>query len=390
MSKGVAFGADSGTVAIALATGECAMPIPESVKVTFKGQMKDHIDFRDVVHSTQAQMLNKFGENVFQGRVIEVQIGTLLADQAFTFTDWTAEMKAKASICISTDDTLVQSLELSKARIQIMINKGMDNATNMLQGLIDLADKRITGIQSGEEPALAPDDTAKYFAEMVVDLDLIDEPMIADPDVNNEDASKRYTHDVIRQASFYDGRKVDLGFVGSCMVHKGDMQIIAAMLRNLEKKGPITFKSPLVVAPPTYNIVDELKAEGDWDVLAKYAGFTFDDTNPKEAARTKYENIMYLERPGCNLCMGNQEKAEAGDTVLATSTRLFQGRVVEDSTEKKGESLLGSTPMVVLASILGRFPTLAEYKEAVDGINLTSFAPPSEDLARPAIPLKAI
>jgi aconitate hydratase 2/2-methylisocitrate dehydratase len=390
MSKGVAFGADSGTVAIALATGECAMPIPESVKVTFKGQMKDHIDFRDVVHSTQAQMLNKFGENVFQGRVIEVQIGTLLADQAFTFTDWTAEMKAKASICISTDDTLVQSLELSKARIQIMINKGMDNATNMLQGLIDLADKRITGIQSGEEPALAPDDTAKYFAEMVVDLDLIDEPMIADPDVNNEDASKRYTHDVIRQASFYDGRKVDLGFVGSCMVHKGDMQIIAAMLRNLEKNGPITFNSPLVVAPPTYNIVDELKAEGDWDVLAKYAGFTFDDTNPKEAARTKYENIMYLERPGCNLCMGNQEKAEAGDTVLATSTRLFQGRVVEDSTDKKGESLLGSTPMVVLASILGRFPTIAEYKEAVVGINLTSFAPPSEDLARPAIPLKAV
>ena len=36
--------------------------------------------------------------------------------------------------------------------------------------------------------------------------------------------------------------------------------------------------------------------------------------------------MMYLERPGCNLCMGNQEKAEKGDTVMATSTRLFQGR----------------------------------------------------------------
>ena len=391
MSKGVAFGADSGTVAIALATGECAMPIPESVKVTFKGHMKDHIDFRDVVHSTQAQMLKKFGENVFQGRVIEVQIGTLLADQAFTFTDWTAEMKAKASICISTDETLIQSLELAKSRIQIMINKGMENEAGMLQGLIDLADKRIAGIKSGEEPALAPDDTAKYYAEIVVDLDQIDEPMIADPDVNNEDVSKRYTHDVIRPASYYNDRKVDLGFVGSCMVHKGDMQIIAAMFRNMEKQGKeISFKAPLVIAPPTYNIVDELKAEGDWELLEKYSGFEFSDANPKEAARTKYENIMYLERPGCNLCMGNQEKAEAGDTVLATSTRLFQGRVVEDSAEKKGESLLGSTPMVVLSCILGRFPTLEEYKEAVDGINLTSFAPPSKDLARPAIPLKAV
>ena len=36
MSKGVAFGADSGTVALALATGQATMPIPETVKVTFK------------------------------------------------------------------------------------------------------------------------------------------------------------------------------------------------------------------------------------------------------------------------------------------------------------------------------------------------------------------
>ena len=124
MSKGVAFGADSGTVALALATGEASMPIPESVKVTFIGEMKGYMDFRDVVHATQAQMLHKFGgENVFQGRIIEVHLGTLPADQAFTFTDWTAEMKAKASICISEDDTLIESLEIAKGRIQIMIDK---------------------------------------------------------------------------------------------------------------------------------------------------------------------------------------------------------------------------------------------------------------------------
>ena len=52
--------------------------------------------------------------------------------------------------------------------------------------------------------------------------------------------------------------------------------------------------------------------------------------------------------------MGNQEKAEKGDTVVATSTRLFKGRVVEDSIDKKGESLLASTPVVVLSAILGR------------------------------------
>lgn len=382
MSKGVAFGADSGTVALALATGEATMPIPESVKVTFKGDLKDFMDFRDVVHATQAQMLKKFGDNVFQGRVIEVHIGTLPADQAFTFTDWTAEMKAKASICISENDTLIESLEIAKSRIQIMIDKGMDNDGQVLQGLVDKANQRIAEIRSGEKPALTPDANAKYYAEFVVDLDEIVEPMIADPDVNNDDVSKRYTHDTIRAVSYYGGtKKVDLGFVGSCMVHKGDLKILSQMLRNLEKQhGKVEFQAPLVVAAPTYNIIDELKEEGDWEMLEKYSGFVFDDDAPKNAARVEYENMMYLERPGCNLCMGNQEKAEKGDTVLATSTRLFQGRVVEDSDRKKGESLLASTPVVVLSAILGRIPSMEEYQAAVEGINLTRFAPPVEAL----------
>ena len=382
MSKGVAFGADSGTVALALATGEASMPIPESVKVTFKGDLKDHMDFRDVVHATQIQMLKQFGENVFQGRIIEVHIGTLPADQAFTFTDWTAEMKAKAAICITEDETLIGSLEVAKGRIQIMIDKGMDNESQVLQGLVDQANQRITDIRSGAKPALMPDANAKYSAQFVVDLDQINEPMIADPDVNNEDVSKRYTHDIIRELSYYQGEKVvDLGFVGSCMVHKGDLKIVSQMLKNLEaQEGKVEFQAPLVVAAPTYNIIDELKAEGDWDLLQKYSDFEFDDDAPKGAARTEYKNMMYLERPGCNLCMGNQEKAARGDTVMATSTRLFKGRVVEDSDRKKGESLLASTPVVVLSAVLGRVPTMDEYKSAVAGINLTKFAPAQRDL----------
>jgi aconitate hydratase 2/2-methylisocitrate dehydratase len=338
------------------------------------------MDFRDVVHATQAQMLKQFGDNVFQGKIIEVHLGTLLADQAFTFTDWTAEMKAKASICVSEDETLIKSLEIARDRIQVMINKGMENKDKMLHKLISIAERRMAEIKSGEKPALAPDDNAKYSAEVVIDLDLIDEPMIADPDVNNIDVSKRYTHDTIRPISYYKAeKKVDLGFVGSCMVHKGDIKIVAQMLRNLEKSsGNVKFQAPLVVAAPTYNIIDELKEEGDWSILQKYSGFEFDDNSPKKSARLDYENILYLERPGCNLCMGNQEKAAKGDTVLATSTRLFQGRVVEDTEQKKGESLLASTPVVVLSAILGRTPTINEYKTAVEGIDLTKFSPPVE------------
>ena len=65
---------------------------------------------------------------------------------------------------------------------------------------------------------------------------------------------------------------------------------------------------------------------------------------------------------------------------MSTSTRLFQGRVVEDS-DRKGESLLASTPVVVLSAILGRIPTMDEYETAVEGINLTKFAPPLEAMS---------
>ena len=152
------------------------------------------------------------------------------------------------------------------------------------------------------------------FAEFEVDLSAISQPMIADPDVNNTDVSKRYTHDTIRPLSYYKGnKKVDLGFVGSCMVHKGDLKVLAKMLRNLEKiYQKVEFMAPLVVTAPTYNIIDEWGGGGGMRETGKFynniLGFEFNDANPKTIARREYENMMYLERPGCNLCMGNQEK----------------------------------------------------------------------------------
>jgi aconitate hydratase 2/2-methylisocitrate dehydratase len=55
--------------------------------------------------------------------------------------------------------------------------------------------------------------------------------------------------------------------------------------------------------------------------------------------------------------------------------------VVEDTEGKKGESLLSSTPVVILSTILGRTPTIEEYTKAVEGITLTKFAPSHKLLA---------
>ena len=66
---------------------------------------------------------------------------------------------------------------------------------------------------------------------------------------------------------------------------------------------------------------------------------------------------------------------EIGALRLGLKTVGFSG--TEATSVKKGESLLASTPVVVLSTILGRTPSIDEYTAAVDGIKLTNYAPPT-------------
>ena len=70
--------------------------------------MADHMDFRDVVHATQAQMLDQFGDNVFQGRIRSAH-WHIVGRPGVHIHRLDSEMKAKASICISEDATLIES-----------------------------------------------------------------------------------------------------------------------------------------------------------------------------------------------------------------------------------------------------------------------------------------
>ena len=95
--------------------------------------------------------------------------------------------------------------------------------------------------------------------------------------------------------------------------------------------------------------------------MQKYSGFEFDDSAPKETwppspPAPKYDNMMYLERPGCNLCMGNQEKAEKGDTVMATSSRAGAEEIPDlpRGARPPRRLLLGETFRTLDSDELGR------------------------------------
>jgi aconitate hydratase 2/2-methylisocitrate dehydratase len=95
--------------------------------------------------------------------------------------------------------------------------------------LIAIANNRIEEIKSGTKPALTPDANAKYFAEVVIDLDIVAEPMIADPDVNNADVSKRYAR--YDSSAFTAVKKSRSWFCRILYGTQGDLKILSQMLK---------------------------------------------------------------------------------------------------------------------------------------------------------------
>ena len=100
------------------------------------------------------------------------------------------------------------------------------------------------------------------------------------------------------------------------------------------------------------------------------------------------------EMPGCSLCMGNQARVADNATVISTSTRNFPNRL-----GKGANVYLSSAELAAVAAMLGRIPTVAEYMEAVKGLeplagdiyrylNFNQIAE-YEDVAKKVIPIRA-
>ena len=77
---------------------------------------------------------------------------------------------------------------------------------------------------------------------------------------------------------------------------------------------------------------------------------------------------------------GSLNKGKGQGSVETCAEGIPRGPSQFQGHNFRGESLLASTPVVVLSSILGRTPSIEEYKTAVKGIDLTKFAPPAESL----------
>lgn len=325
---GISFPAGSGLVAFAAALGVMPLDMPESVLVRFKGELQPGVTLRDIVNAIpyvamQQGKLTTAKENkknVFNGRIMEMEgLPDLKVEQAFELTDATAERSCAGSTIKLSPETIAEYLRSNVALMTNMVARGYQDAKTMMRRVAKME-------QWLANPVLmAGDEDAEYADIIEVDLNEIKEPIVAAPN----------DPDNIKLMSECTGDKIDEVFIGSCMTNIGHYRAAAKILEGAAKTNV-----RLWICPPTRMDEKQLRDEGIYEV--------FDAVG----ART--------EMPGCSLCMGNQARLEDGVTVFSTSTRNFNNRMGKDA-----RVYLGSAELAAVCALLGRIPTVEEYREIV-------------------------
>ncbi|MFY8173640.1 bifunctional aconitate hydratase 2/2-methylisocitrate dehydratase [Planktothrix agardhii] len=325
---GISFPAGSGLVAFAAALGVMPLDMPESVLVRFKGELQPGVTLRDIVNAIPyvamqqgkltTEKANK--KNVFNGRIMEMEgLPDLKVEQAFELTDATAERSCAGSTIKLSQETIAEYLRSNVALMTNMVARGYQDAKTMMRRVAKME-------QWLANPVLmAADSDAEYADIIEVDLNQIKEPIVAAPN----------DPDNIKLMSECTGDKIDEVFIGSCMTNIGHYRAAAKILEGAPKTSV-----RLWICPPTRMDEKQLRDEGIYEV--------FDAVG----ART--------EMPGCSLCMGNQARVADGVTVFSTSTRNFNNRMGKDA-----RVYLGSAELAAVCALLGRIPTVEEYREIV-------------------------
>lgn len=333
---GISFPAGSGLVAFAAATGVMPLDMPESILVRFKGEMKEGITLRDLVHAIPYYgikqgllTVEKAGKiNEFSGRVLEIEgVEHLTVEQAFELSDASAERSAAGCTVKLSQESIAEYLNSNIVMLKWMISEGYGDRRTI--------ERRITAMEEwlANPELMEADGDAEYAHVIEIDLAEINEPILCAP--NDPDDA--------RLLSEVQSTSIDEVFIGSCMTNIGHFRAAGKLL---EKFGG-TLDTRLWVAPPTKMDKDQLTEEGYYGIFGR-AG-------------------VRIETPGCSLCMGNQARVADNATVMSTSTRNFPNRLGTGANV-----YLSSAELAAVGAILGRIPTKEEYLEYAKQIDATA------------------
>jgi aconitate hydratase 2/2-methylisocitrate dehydratase len=288
--------------------------------------------------------LEKKGKkNVYNGRILEIEgLETLTAEQAFELSDASAERSAAACAINLSETSVAEYLKSNIALLTAMMADNYGHKATIQKRIeamkawlakpellradpgLELTNTKPIVDGRGKTVGTVADAADKRYAKVfVIDMNAIDEPLVALPN----------DPDKIKSLSEIAGNKMDEVFVGSCMTNIGHFRALANVYKNsgVEYLNTVTW-----ISPPTRMDETVLNQEGHYGLFGKIG------------ARR--------EIPGCSLCMGNQARVRPGAHVFSTSTRNFDNRMGKDA-----QVYLGSAELAGVISIMGRIPTKDEY-----------------------------
>lgn len=336
---GISFPAGSGLVAFAAVLGMMPLNMPESVLIKFKGELKEGVTLRDLVNAIPyfaikkglLSVEKKNKKNIFAGKILEIEgLESLKVEQAFELSDASAERSAAACVVNLSVDSVAEYVRSNVALIDAMIKAGYESHETLA--------RRKEKMQKWlENPTLLRADKDARYAEILeIDLSKIDEPILACPNDPDDVAT---LGEILADSK--RAQNIDEVFVGSCMTNIGHYRALA---RILERESKLTTR--LWIAPPTKMDKKTLEDEGVYEIFKRLE------------ART--------EVPGCSLCMGNQARVNDNAVVFSTSTRNFDNRMGMGA-----KVYLGSAELAAVCALLGRLPSVSEYKKIVrDSLSL--------------------
>ncbi len=280
-------------VAALWATGQLWLRVPQTMRISLTGGLRAGVTTKDLTISLIGQ-LSSDGATYMAVEFDGDGIGALSADSRAVLTNMMAEMGAK-NACIAPDAGTWRWLDATLRRTRP-----------------DDHDRRLGFFR---ERALYPDPGANYAVHHIVDLSKI-EPMVSCP----------HSVDHALPLSEIAGRKVDVGFVGTCT--NGRLEDIAAAAETVRGR---RLQSRLIVIPASSMALRD----------AAEAGYIADLI---EAGAT-------IGTPGCGPCMGvHQGVLAPGEVCVSSANRNFRGRMGEPDAE-----IYLANPAVVAAScVTGR------------------------------------
>lgn len=324
---GISFPAGSDLVAFAASQGYFPLDMPESVLVRFRGKPRPGITLRDLVNAIpyvaiqQGKLNTKKGDekiNVFADRILEIEgLEWLHVNEAYKFTDTSAERSAAAST-FSLDPANIKSYVENNLHF-LKNNFAKRHPSPTVQDIINKMEDWLA-----KPEIMTADKDAEYADVIEIDLDQINEPLLAAPN----DPDKIVTLSEAAQTP------IDEVFVGSCMTDITDFRAVAKVLDG----GVVRHEMKLWTVPPDRESNGQLATEGTTQSLLE-AGAN-------------------VHVPGCSLCMGNQAQVANNANVVSTSTRNFDNRM-----GKGAQVHLASSYVAAMTAQLGYIPTLEEYQQ---------------------------